>query len=177
MDSFIHSVLSQYGYSDLERHLNEWNNAHERTMNGTSYASAATAAMLSAMQESHTDMLCYYDTRLGGGSYGGLFDPLSYEPTCAYYTFYAFGKLYALKNQAETTVDDADGLYVTAAADGEKKGVIITNFSEEPIDVETNLSGSFDSYLINGDNHYIATKINTESFTLAPNTVMFIENK
>ena len=177
MDRFLHKVLCEYGYGDLERHLNEWNNAHERSMNNTSYASAATAAMLSAMQGSHTEMLCYYDTRLGGGAYGGFFDPMSYDTTCTYYTFYTFGKLYALKNQVESTIQEANDLYVIAAADGEKKGVMITNNAPEAVDVETNLCGDFKCFLVNQDNQFTATEEDTRKFTLAPYTVMFIENK
>ena len=102
---------------------------------------------------------------------------MSYDVTCTYYTFYTFGKLYALKNQVESTIQEANDLYVIAAADGEKKGVMITNNAPEAVDVETNLCGDFKCFLVNQDNHFTATEEDTRKFTLAPYTVMFIENK
>ena len=176
LDEFLHNFLCERGYGDLERHLNEWNNAHERSLVGRSESSAATAAMLCSMQESHTDMLCYYDSRLGGGSYGGLFDT-NYKPTCTYYVFYAYGKLYSLGGQAQTTVEDGDGLYVTAATDGSRKGVLIANNNDKAVTLETDLAGDFKAYMIGTENLFAETEIEPDKIELAPYDVIFLETE
>ncbi|MBE6667768.1 MAG: hypothetical protein E7607_05625 [Ruminococcaceae bacterium] len=129
LDEFIHRKLSEYGYGELETHLNEWNNACRGGIyHGTSFASASVAAMMLSMQNSHADMLCYYDTRLVASVYGGFFAPLTYEPVSTYYSFAAFGKLYALGTQVESCVECEDkGFYAVAASNGRKNAVMLVN--------------------------------------------------
>ena len=177
IDSFIHQKLTEYGYGDLERHLNEWNNAHENRLFGTSEASAANAAMICAMQNSHTDMLCYYDTRLTASSYGGFFAPLTYEPTCTYHAFAAFGELYALRHQVECTLDHPeDGMYAVAAADKSRKAVMIVNHSEESRQIYTNIEKDCSVYLIDQDHFITQTDFSVTDLTLEPNQVVLIKN-
>jgi hypothetical protein len=113
--------------------LNEWNNAHETRLHGSSYASAAAAAMMLAMQlEGGTHMLCYYDTRLQASTYGGFFAPLTYEPVSTYYAFAAFGRLYALGTQAQAQVTGAEGeFYALAATNGVKNALMLVNRTGE----------------------------------------------
>ena len=136
MDEFLHQTLTEYGFGDLETHLNEWNNANGTTfgltVHGSSFASASVASMMLAMQDAHTDMLCYYDSRLQASSYGGLFAPLTGEPVCTYYSFVAFGRLYALGTQVECRIDCAQkGLYAVAATDGKRHALMISNQTGE----------------------------------------------
>jgi len=177
MDEFLHRVLCKYGYGEVERHLNEWNNAHDRLQHGTSYSSAAVAAMLCAMQGSHTDMLCYYDARLTASAYGGFFAPLSYEPVCTYYSFVAFGELYALKNQVECKIEDCeDGIYAIAAANAEQKAIMIVNRSEEEREISVNVGDGFSVYLLD-DKHFITkAELLAEKFVIAANQVVIIKN-
>ena len=129
LDEFIHRKLSEYGYGELETHLNEWNNACRGGMyHGTSFASASVAAMMLSMQNSHADVLCYYDARITASAYGGFFAPLTYEPVSTYYSFAAFGKLYALGTQVESYVECEDkGFYAVAASNGRKNAVMLVN--------------------------------------------------
>ena len=132
MDEFLHRTLAKYGYADLETHLNEWNNANGTTygltVHGSSFASASVASMMLAMQDAHTDLLCYYDSRLQTSAYSGLFAPLSREPVSTYYSFVAFGRLYALGTQAECKIDcEQSGLYAVAATNGNGHALMISN--------------------------------------------------
>ena len=143
MDEFLHRTLNDYGFKGLETHLNEWNNANGTAYgpeaHGSSFASASVASMMLALQDAHTDMLCYYDAKLQASAYGGLFAPLTGEPVCTYYSFVAFGRLYALGTQVECRIDCAQsGLYAVAATDGRKNALMISNQTGEaqPLQIE-----------------------------------------
>ena len=178
IDDYIHRMLSEYGYGDIERHLNEWNNAHENRLFGTSEAAAANAAMMCAMQNSNTDMLCYYDTRLEASAYGGFFAPLTYEPVCTYYVFVAYGKLFVLGYQVKCVFDcEEEGMYAVAATDGEGKAIMIVNHSEETQRICTNMDKSFTIYLIDKEHYLTKTELSATEFTMEPNQIVFITNK
>lgn len=172
-DSFLHRVLEEHGYGHVETHLNEWNNAHIPTQNGTSFASAAAAAVLLAMQDSHTDMLCYYDARITASAYGGFFAPLTFEPTCTYHAFAAFGALYAL---GDRVLCEADGVQALAAANGEARAVMVVNYSEEEKAVTTNLSADMKVYLVDREHHMTEVALDPASFTLAPNGIALLKS-
>ena len=134
MDEYIHRKLCEYGYGDVEIHINEWNNApaFDPELHGSSLAAAAAAAMMIALQNGHADMLMYYDTRVEATAYGGFFAPMTKEPVSTYYSFVAFGKLYALGEQTETVVEcDKDGIYALSATDGRRNALMISNLSGE----------------------------------------------
>ena len=157
MVDFVNKTLAEYGYGNLEIHINEWNNSHERLKNSlSSYASAQVAATMSAMQNKKVDMMMYYDARYSPGTYGCFFDPMTYKPTNVYYSFKSFGALYALKNQTKSLSDD-ENVYCVAAADGDQKAVMITNAGETAQCIHTNLQGRFDAYLI--DLNHLMTKV------------------
>ena len=177
IDEYIHSRLSAYGLGTVEIQLNEWNNAANVSVHGKSYASAAAAAMMCAMQNSHTDMLCYYDSRLNASKYGGFFKPLSREPVCTYYAFKMFNELYSLKNQVECVVDESiKGLYALAASNGEKKALMLVNHFEDTREIKLNLDKSFLVYML--DENYFITETDYESscFAIKPNEVLLIKN-
>ena len=177
IDEYIHSQLSAYGFEKLERQLNEWNNAADVSVHGKSYASAAVASMMCAMQNSHTDMLCYYDSRLTASRYGGFFKPLSREPVCTYYVFKMFNELYALKNQVECVIDDPkQGLYALAASDGDKKAVMLVNHSGDAREIKLNVDDEFSVYLLDADHFITETDYDASSFTIGPNKVLLIKN-
>ena len=177
MDEFIHKTFCEYGYGDLERHLNEWNNAHTVDVHGSSYASAASGAMMLLMQDSHTDMLCYYDTRLIASTYGGFFAPLTCKPVSTYYAFAAFGELYALGSRAECVLEETtEGLYALAATNGTQKAVMIVNFSEEAREITLNVDGSFSVYLVDRDRFLAKSTLTPTTFTLGANQIALVKN-
>jgi hypothetical protein len=177
LDGYIHKKLTEYGYGDLERHMNEWNNAHENRLFGTSEASASYAEMICAMQYSHTDMLCYYDTRATAGGYSGFFAPLTYEPVCSYYVFLAFGEIFDLENQVECVFDkQEEGVYAVAGAKDGKKIMMITNHSEQTRNVTLNAGDDMKVYLIDKDNYIAPTQLCAKDFEMKPNQVVVIKN-
>jgi len=173
MDDFLHRTLTEYGYGNLETHLNEWNNANGNDKFGTSLASASVAAMMCAMQNAHTDMLCYYDSRLQASAFGGLFAPLTYQPVCTYYSFLAFGELYTLGTQVASSTDDKE-IYTLAATDGEKKAIMIVNTAREARELTVNVDGSWTVSLIDREHLLTETDLCAQRFTLQPNQVAFL---
>ena len=173
MSAFVHRTLSEYGYDDVETHINEWNNGR-RLQRGTSEPCAKAAAFMCAMQDSDEQMLCYYDARIGVSIYGGMFNPITYEPFCTYYSFYAFGQLYALGNQVHCTVD-ADNVYALAASNENERAVVISNISGEDREFTTNLPADMKVYAIDEDNFCVETELSPSSFTIKNNQVFLIK--
>ena len=133
MAKWVRKEVDQYGFQDIEIHLNEWDTfASER---GTAHHSAEVAAMMLGMQNAPMDIMNIYDARFGGGIHSAFFDPYTYKPFHAYYAFAAFNHLYKLKNQVEL-VCDTDGLYAVCASDGRNNALMISNISGETLDLD-----------------------------------------
>ncbi len=177
MDEYVHKTLSEYGYGDVEIHINEWNNAPAFVPenHGSSFAASSAAAMMLALQNGHADMLMYYDTRVEATAYGGFFAPFTNEPTATYYSFVAFGKLYELGTQTEAVIDcDAYGFYAVSATNGKKNALMIVNRTGET--QELNIEGvdlSDARYYILDKNHLLSMAFDARS--IAKDTVLLIE--
>ena len=175
MADFADRLLTEYGYGEVETHLNEWNNAARvKRICGSAYASAAAGAMMIAMHAQKTDMLCYYDARFGFGEYAGMINVLTAEPHCLYHTFRAFGYLYELGTQVMCEYERRDGLYAIAATDECRQAMLVVNFSEKSRILETNLSEEFTLALIDEENALTPAGHNPACFPLAPNQVALI---
>ncbi len=124
-------LLKKYGYERAERHLNEWNNAWQLEYRGTAYAAAQAAAMMLTMQHTDTDLLCYYDARIGESCFGGMFNPLNYKPLPLYYVFKAFGALYTLGTEAECRSDNPSVYALAAENESGEGAVMIANTGED----------------------------------------------
>lgn len=176
MADYVDQELTKHGFENLETQCNEWNNASQLKYRGTSYASAQAAAMMIAMHDKKTDIMCYYDARIGPSSYGGLFNPLNYQPLCTYYSFKAFGELYALGHRAEARGGNSD-VRVLAAFDGAaggKRAVLIANTSSA-VTVETGLPG-MKVCLVDSDHFLTETALDSAAFPLAENQVALLLN-
>lgn len=174
MAQFVDAFLKEKGYGNLETMLNEWNNAGriEGSL-GTDFASAEAASMLLAMQNTSTDMLCYYDTRMAVSAYAGMFDGMNNAPRMLYYSFKAFGQLYKMGTQVKCE-SDTQKLYAVAATDGENKGIMISNTAGEDKEIETNLEDGFSVYLVGGEKELEKTELDAKKFTLKENCVAYI---
>ncbi|MBO5867355.1 MAG: hypothetical protein J6Q54_00410 [Oscillospiraceae bacterium] len=172
---FLELTKHKYGYDGLETHLNEWNNAHNKSLNGTSYASAAAAAMMCAMQNGPTDMLCYYDSRIFNSNYCGLFDPMTNTTVSTYYALAAFGELYKLGSQAKCE-GMPEGVYGVAACDGDKRAVLIVNYTDTEKTLETELDGSFCAYLIDKEHHMVPADLQADKLTLGAYQTVLLKN-
>lgn len=173
LDSFIHRTLSENGYGNLERLMDEWNNAASEKIFGKSRSSAAVAAMMCAMQHSHTGTLCYYDTRYAAGKYSGFFAPLTYEPVCTYYSFKAFNTLYQLKNEVHCQCS-GEKLYALAAKNAEHKAILIVNYSDQERQIQLQADGAFVPHLIDEDHYITQTQLDLDGFTLRPYQVLLL---
>ena len=132
--SYPRKYLDEYGYPNCEIHVGEWNPGTKNR--GTLYDASNILSNMIAMHSTPTDMMLYYDFRFWS-SYCGPVNPLTYKPFKAYYSFYAFGQLYALGQCVECTTDTA-GVYALAATDGEKRGIVVVNNKKEEIAVSIN---------------------------------------
>ncbi|MBQ8606511.1 MAG: hypothetical protein IJ408_07205 [Clostridia bacterium] len=173
---FIEKTLKEYGYGDIETHLNEWNLSHDRNKNlSSSYACANVMAMMLEMQHKSTDMLMYYDARYAAVSaYAGFYDLATLDLSCVYYDFKAFGELYSLGNEAQSKCEK-DGVYTVAATDGEKCALILSNIKED-VTVKTDIPDGFTVYIIDKENLMTETELSAKEFVLKENTVAVIKN-
>ena len=171
---YAEKLLADAGFPDIEIHLNEWNTDRTRETRGTTKASADVAAMMMAMHDTKMSMMCYYDARFDTSVYGGLFNPLTAQPFCTYYSFKAFGQLYAMENQAEVTGDFGGGLYAMAATNGKERGILITNIGEEK-EIETNLGRGYRVYAIDEKHFMTKKRISVKKFKLKQYDTLYIE--
>ncbi len=169
---YVEKRLSEAGLSGVEIHLNEWNTNARVKERGKSVASANAAAMMCAMQNTKMSMMCYYDARLGASMYGGLFNPMTYEPLCTYYAFKAFGRLYELGESVKSECDE-EGIYVLAATDGEKRGILISNTGKDT-EISLDCGADMKAYLIDEDNFFRET--NEDISKLKENQVIYLES-
>lgn len=170
---YCERILEEYGFHDVEIHLNEWNTDRTRETRGTSQASADVAAMMIAMQRTKMSMMCYYDARFSTSVYAGFFNPLTAKPFCTYYSFVAFGELYRLGDEVVVEGEE-DRLYALAATDGEKNGVLIANIGEAKT-VTTNLEDGYTVYRIDADNHMVPVEIDYNCFEIAQYETLFLK--
>ena len=174
VQAYAERILAEEGFPDVEIHLNEWNTDRTRETRGTTKAAADVTAMMIAMQRTKMSVMCYYDARFSTSVYAGLFNPMTEQPSCTYYAFKAFGKLYALGNAVETT-GYGDGLYALAATDGKTRGVLIANISGEEKIVETDLGSGYTAYRINEKRMMFKTRVSTKSIKLKPFDTLYLE--
>ena len=134
---WLHKTLDEYGFGDLETHLNEWNPVHGERGNAHHSAEVA-AAMLGMQNQPGVELLMIYDARISGSSeYMPLFDPVDFHPIHAYYALAAFNELYKLGTQVSLTCD-TDRVYAIAASNGQKHALMISNISgrHQPLEIE-----------------------------------------
>ncbi len=170
----VDHILKQYGYDGAQRHLNEWNNAWQLEHRGTAYAAAQAAAMMLTMQNTKTDLLCYYDARIDESCFGGMFNPLNYTPLPVYYAFKAFGELYALGTQVRLSVD-TPGVYALAAVGEDGEGAVMLANTGEDTTV-TLTGGAFGALYLVDEQHDLSPVGKTEdgTFLLKKNRVALI---
>ena len=173
MHRYAADYLAKRGLSHVEIHLNEWNTNARVAERGRSIASANTTAMMCAMQNEKMDMMCYYDARLGVSYYAGLFNPMTFQPTCVFYAMKAFGKLYAMGTQAALTGTDSK-LYAVAAKGENGRSVLIANIGADTR-VETDLPDTMTAYLVDENNYLVQTDLSPRNFLLKENQVLYLE--
>ena len=167
---WLANALKEYGFENTESHLTEWNVKQETA--GTGLHAANTAAMILALQKEEVDMTCLYDGKYGG-AYGPLFNPIDHTLWPTYYVLVAFGMLYKLGTELESTVDTA-GVYAVAATDGKTKMIMISNTSgsTQPLEIEgVDLAGA--RWSVTDNERRLSWSAPMEE--IANNTVVLIE--
>ena len=173
--SVAKEMLENMGYGDIEIHLNEWNTHHTVDEMGTAAAAASSAAMMCGMQNTKMAMMNFYDARIGLSNYCGLFDPRWRKPFGTYDAFSSFGKLYALGTEVKVEGLGED-LYATAANDGEKKAILLSNIGEAK-EISLALDGKYFAYAVTDDTRMKSVEIDPASFKMEKNTVVFFSTE
>ena len=99
---------------------------------------------------------------------------MTYLPLCTYFSFKAFGELYALGEETGCAYEGNDEIYALAAA-GENGGraALITNVGDD-CEMTANLSG-MKAFLIDEEHLMTETDIDPAKFTLGQyQTVLFL---
>ena len=134
----IRGWMKEYGYSDAELILNEWNyrrfksgdgssnerynRANRRSMKGAAFA----AATMSALQDAQVDMMMYYDFR-AASNYCGFYDFQLYQHMPVYYAFYAWSKLGGSECACKVEGGAGDVYAVASVKDG-RPVVLLTRY-------------------------------------------------
>ena len=142
VDEFVEYVrktnelFAEYGFGDVETHLNEWNYIRGwrgeeyihsvRSIKGVKGASFITAAMC-ALHPEKLDMLMYYDARPCG--FNGIFETTFLEPLKGYYSFLAWSRLLDLGTAYKT--ENGEHLYSIGASDGRDAAILCTYFNQD----------------------------------------------
>ena len=192
MIEFTRNKLDEYGYTQTESILDEWNyvkgwdkaNLVEsyKTIHGIKGAALVAAAMCYC-QNSSLDMLMYYDFR--PTQFCGVFDFYTYEPLKTFYVYKTFAEMKKIGNQTEC-VYDIDDIYALSAADENgSEAVMISYYTDEKempdkeFELEFMSDGkNIECYILDEESdmkpigRYRENKIRIE---MKPNTVMYIK--
>jgi len=183
-------TLETYGLGHIENILNEWNymecwHGREGRIRKSNIGAAFTSAMHTMMQKSALSHSMYYDAEVGRRHFCGLFNEYEAYPEKPYYQFVAFGNLYELGTEVEVS-EDKDGIYTLAATDGEKGGIIVTNYHKEETECNLEIKGlkgtkTCEIYITDEDiTHkkvceFTADSINNIKLTLKTDSFAFIK--
>lgn len=188
---YVRNLMDEYGYTDAESILNEWNyiqswdnfNYSVKHIISIKGAAFTSACMCMCQNDTSVDLLMYYDAR--PSAYNGLFDFYTNEPLKGYYPFKMFNELYRKKNACKCTFDEGNGLYAAAATSEDGKAVMISYFVDddnckEPYDIQLDFTDNGETYeliLLDKDHDAEAVKQvkNGEQITLFPNTVCLLK--
>jgi len=134
---FVREYLDSHGLEHTESILNEWNPGVKRR--GTDEDACHVADMLITMHHKPVELMTYYNGESRSPVYSGLFDSATQTAFPAYYSMQVFNELYRLGGLAETVSERP----VLAATDGKTGKLLIANKTEEPLELELSLSGSW----------------------------------
>ncbi len=189
----VSDLLEEFGYSHIEKHLNEWNYIENwntkfldsvRVIKGIKGAAYDFAFMCAGQNSPHIDMMMYYDAR-PDKEYNGLWDSDCMLPLKGYYAFSFFSDLYQLGGQTVCECDD-NAIYALAATDGEKCAAVISYYTcdaeatEKTLSLTLDRAGEYEIFAI--DPEHDGAKIasfsgNKIDITMKPNTIIKIGEK
>ncbi|MBO5754728.1 MAG: hypothetical protein J6R89_01590 [Clostridia bacterium] len=138
--AYCRSVLDKYGYHDAEHHLNEWNLWTRVKERDSLKASSRSLAFMLMMQNTSTDVMCFYDGGLGHSPYRALINADTGAPYRTYYAFAGFNSLYKLKHQVQVLWEDRD-LFAVAARKGKRASIVVVNTKGRDVSVALSVEG------------------------------------
>lgn len=146
---YVRETLDDYGFTETEAHLNEWNVnaegggfAEKHTMVGASF----NAAVLALLQNTrYVDIACYYCFHTS--SYNGFQNQNDGTTDLPWYSFVAYGQMYAL-GTAVAVESEAQGVYAVAAKNAVEKCVMISNYDSDDTAVTLKLNGLDENELL-----------------------------
>ena len=138
--AYARKILDRYGYKNAEHHLNEWNIWTKADKRDYTNASSRTLAFMLMMQNTSTDVMCFYDGGMGYSPYRALINADTGAPYRNYYAFSAFNTLYRLGGQV--AAESEDGLVFVGAAKKDKKAaIVLSNTNDKEVVVELAVDG------------------------------------
>jgi len=137
---YVRRILDRYGYVKAEHHLNEWNLHTDAKHRDLPLAAAKSLAFMLMMQNTSTDLMCYYDGGLGYSAYRALINPDSGYPYRTYYSFMMYNTLYKLENSVLTESSD-NYVFAGAAVNGKKAAIVISNANDTDVSIDLDISG------------------------------------
>ncbi len=163
---YVRRVLDRYGFTKTEHHLNEWNLFTDVRHRDAPMAAAKTLGFILMMQDTSTDVMCFYDAGLGYSAYRFLINPDTGYPYRTYYAFMIFNALYRLGNVAACRCS-ANHVFAQAAVKGGKAVIALANTTAQEVTLELALTG-FDAtdvqvYRVDEGNRYTLTGENIDS--------------
>ena len=188
----IRDKLDEYGYTECESILNEWNyvkswdELHYNMKHMLSIKGAAfyAACMLGGQNDTEIDMLMYYDAR--PSRYNGIFEYYTGAPLKGYYAFKMFNTLYKLGNACNCEYEE-DNIYAAAAREENCTAVMISYFNDDDNcsdirEIELNFEGgakSYDIFLLDEekDAENIGEIVSGAFLEMKPNTVVLLKSK
>lgn len=156
----IRALMDEYGYTQAECILNEWNYIRDwghnfvyslETIHGIKGASFVMA-VISEAQKLPIDMLMYYDTR--PSTFNGVFDFYTMRPLKSYYPLKWYGEFYNLESEVRA-VNQVKDIYELCGVDKDGKvTAILTHYSDNDekenvrIKVDFGKDVEYDIYLL-----------------------------
>lgn len=162
----VKTLLTQYGYSDVETILNEWNYVKGWTdefkysiqsIHGIKGAAFVMACLCEAQRSDAIDMLMYYDTR--PSAFCGAFDFYTYNKLKGYYPLYWYGMFYDMAKsvQAENPIDNIYSL--CGIAPNGKVLSVITHYNDDDtassrtVSIDFGKTGRYEVYLLDAEHN------------------------
>lgn len=191
------AILDEYGYTEAETILDEWNYVRGWSGDDWKYSidtinnikgAAFTAAVMTACQSAPVDMLMYYDARTNS-SMNGLFSLYNYRTQKGYYPIKTWGELLLMGGECAVKCD-IPGIYAAAARDDDgHAAAMITYYTDDdsalPITFTVEIAGGgigelVSEYLLDGENDLtkvglIAADNGRFTLTMKPNTVIVLK--
>ena len=179
---YVKSKLDEYGLNHVENIFNEWNYLTDdlkrrywemKDNEGASFV----AASFCLMQNSPIDKAMYYDA-YPQRAYCGLYQFPGPVTTHTYTAFCMWNTLYRLGECRKAQSNDKN-IFVSAAADSEKKGLLIVNFAPHGCRVKLKLPGIEISGLegrIIDKRHNNTPFIPAEEFSMPPYSVLLLSS-